>query len=367
MRKTGTTTALCAVFMLAAAWAVPARAQDDRSITVVSWGGAYARASVKAYHERFEQQTGIRIRLEEYSGGLAQVRAQVETGNVIWDVVDMEAGDLMLGCDEGLLEETDLASLPPAPDGTPAAQDFDAAYSLDCGVQTLSYSTVVAYNSERLNGPPPTVLEDFFDLERFPGRRGMRRTPLSNLEFALVADGVPVDRVYDVLSSPGGIDRAFARLDTIKDQVVWWEAGAQPPQMLADGEVLMSTAFNGRIFNARHLENQPLEIVWDGQLQAGGYLTIVGGTPRLELARQFVAFATSTRSLANLTGFISYGPMRRSSQELVGRHAEVDVEMEPHLPTSPQNTRRAVVEDAEWWADNLDDMNERFAAWLISN
>ncbi|WP_428102312.1 extracellular solute-binding protein [Candidatus Rariloculus sp.] len=297
--------AVVPTMVLAAVWLVPpAGAQETQSITVVSWGGSYARASVKAFHERFEAETGIRIDLEEYSGGLAQIRAQVETGNVSWDVMDMEAGDLLLGCDEGLLEEVDLSTLPSAPDGTPAEEDFNATYALDCGVQSLDYATVVAYNRERLTGPAPATMADFFDLERFPGRRGLRRSPLGNMEFALVADG----------------------------------------------EVIMSTAFNGRIFNAQALENQPLEIVWDGQVQAAGYQAIVAGTPRLETARRFVAFATSTQSLANLTGYISYAPLRRSSQALVGTHLETGIEMAPHLPSWPANLARAVIEDPEWWA-----------------
>lgn len=359
--------AALATGLLGAAWiSLPAGAQEAESITVVSWGGSYARASVRAYHERFEAETGIRIDLEEYSGGLAQIRAQVETGNVSWDVIDIEAGDLLLGCDEGLLEEVDFGSLPPAPDGTPAEEDFDDSYALDCGIQSLTYSTVVAYNRDRLTGPAPTTMADFFDLERFPGRRGLRRSPLGNLEFALVADGVPVDSVYEVLSEPGGVERAFARLDTIRDATVWWETGAQPPQMLADGEVLMSTAFNGRIFNAQALENQPLEIVWDGQVLAAGYQAIVAGTPRLEAARRFAAFATTTESLANITSYISYAPLRRSSQALVGTHLDTGIEMAPHLPDWPANAANSVIEDPEWWADNLDDMNERFAAWLVT-
>lgn len=338
-----------------------ASGQGDRAITVVSWGGSYARASVNAYHKRFEAETGIKIKLEEYSGGLAQVRTQVESGNVAWDVVDMEAGDVLLGCDEGLLEEIDIASMPPSDDGVPAKKDFDSHYILDCSVPSLTYATVVAYNRERLKSNP-TSLADFFDLKRFPGRRGMRRHPLSTLEFALYADGVPADKIYETLSTSKGVDRAFAKLDTIKSQVIWWETGAQPPQMLADGEVVMSTAFNGRIFNAQILEKQPLEILWDGQLQAAGYQTIVAGTPRMELARKFVAFATSTQALANLTGYISYGPLRASSQALVDKHFETGTKMKPHLPTNHSAT--AVIENPEWWADNLDDMNERFAAWL---
>ncbi len=345
--------------------AIPTGAQEDDFITVVSWGGSYARASVNAYHQRFVEETGIRIKLDEYNGGLAQIRAQAETGNVSWDVVDMEAGDALLGCDEGLLETVDYETLPASPDGVPAAADFMDVFDVECGVKNIIYSTVYAYNDTRFPETKPTTMADFFDLDKFPGRRGMRRTPNANLEFALLADGVPADQVYGELSSEAGIARAFSKLDTIKDQVVWWEAGAQPPQMLADGEVAMSTAYNGRIFNAWALESQPLTIVWDGQVLATGFHVIVAGTRKLDLARKFVAFATTTRSLANLTKYISYGPLRESSLALVDKHEETGIDMEPHLPNAPQNMANAVLEDPEWWADNQDEMNERFAAWLI--
>ncbi len=359
-------TSICLITILAVTGAaIPAGAQEDDFITVVSWGGSYARSSVKAYHKRFVQETGIQIKLDEYNGGLAQIRAQAETGNVSWDVVDMEAGDALLGCDEGLLETADYDTLPAAPDGTPAADDFLDVYDIECATKSIIYSTVYAYNDTRFPKQKPATMADFFDLDKFPGRRGMRRAPNSNLEFALVADGVPAGEVYEVLSGEDGIARAFRKLDSVKDQVVWWEAGAQPPQMLADGEVVMSTAFNGRIFNAWALENQPLTIVWDGQVLATSYQAIVAGTPKLELARQFIAFATSTRSLANLTKYISYGPLRHSSLALVDKHEETGIAMEPHLPNAQQNMANAVHEDPEWWADNQDEMNERFAAWLI--
>ena len=356
---------LLALACAGAAATVPASvAEEGRSITVVSFGGSYAKASVKAYHEPFMQETGIDIKLDEYNGGLAQIRAQAETGNVNWDVVDLNATDVLRGCDEGLLEEIDHAALPPAPDRTPAVEDF-VTTTLDCGVAVTIFADVYAYNKEKFPGAKPTTIGDFFDLERFPGRRGLRRRPNSTLEFALVADGVPADAVYAVLSTPEGIDRAFRKLDGIKSQVVWWEAGAQPPQMLVDGEVVMSTAFNGRIFNAQFLEDQPLTIVWDGQVQSSSYLAVVTGSPNAGLARQFVAFAGSTRSIANLAGYISYGIARRSAMPLVGKHFEVGVEMRPHLPTAPENMTNVVVQDFEWWADHQDDMNERFAAWLI--
>ena len=354
---------VAAIVLLAGlSWSRPVAGSE--SLTVVSWGGSYARACQKAYHEPFSAETGITIRLESYNGGLAQIRAQVETGTVHWDLVDLEMADAARGCDEGLLEPFSGIVLPPAPDGTPAAKDFFPGMLTECGVGMLFYSTVYAYNPEHIAGPKPTTIRDFFDLEKFPGRRGMRRSPLVNLEFALMADGVPVDQVYTTLNTPEGVQRALRKLDTIKDQVVWWEAGAQPPQMLADGEVVMSTAYNGRIFNAQVLEKQPFVIVWDGQVLDHGILGIVAGTPKLEAARKFLAFATRTESLAAIGRYIAYSPARRSGTALITTHLETGVDMQPHMPSSPANVARALRNDWEWWRDHGDEMNERFSAWL---
>ena len=161
------------------------------------------------------------------------------------------------------------------------------------------------------------------------------------------------------------MERAFRKLDTIKDQVVWWEAGAQPPQMLADGEVAMSTAFNGRIFNAQVLEDQPFEIVWDGQVLDVGPIGIVAGTPDLEPALELVQFASRASSMAAVGRYIAYSPVRRSGLPLIGRHADTGVDMNPHMPTYPGNMGRTLQNDWLWWSDNMDDMNERFSAWLV--
>ena len=333
-------------------------------MTAVSWGGSYGRASIKAIHEPFTAATGITVRMEDYNGGLAQIRAQVETGNVHWDVVDLEMADATLGCDEGLLEPVDAADFPPGPDGTPAKQDFFPDTLTECGVGLVFYSTIYAYNEEKFPGSKPTTIGDFFDLEKFPGRRGMRRSPLVNLEFALMADGVPIEQVYATLDTPEGVDRAFRKLDTIKEQIVWWEAGAQPPQMLADGEVAMSTAWNGRIFNAQVLEKQPFAVVWDGQVLDWGQTAIVAGTRNLEAAKKFVAFAARTESMAAIGRHISYSPVRRSGTDLVSTHLETGTDMRPHMPTTPENAARALHNDWEWWSDHSDEMNERFSAWL---
>lgn len=352
--------AVAAAFTLACGPQAP----EGPAITAVSWGGSYGRAYRGAIQIPFMDETGIRVDMEDYNGGLAQIRAQVDVDAVYWDVVDLEMADAMRGCDEGLLEPIDIDMLPPAPDGTPARDDFYPELQGPCGAGMLFYSTVYAYNADLFPDEKPATMADFFDLERFPGRRGMRRVPQVNLEFALIADGVPLDDVYAVLRTPEGLDRAFDKLDTIADQVIWWEAGAQPPQMLADGEVVMSTAYNGRVFNAQVLEEQPFVIVWDGQVLDYGQLSIVAGTPRLENALRFLRFATTGESLAAVARRISYGPARRSGEPLVTTHLATGVEMAPHLPTSPENVARALRNDWEFWVDNQDALNERFSAWL---
>ena len=146
--------------------------------------------------------------------------------------------------------------------------------------------------------------------------------------------------------------------------MVWWEAGAQPPQMLADGEVVMSSAFNGRIFNAQVIEKQPFVIVWDGQLLDVGQMGIVAGTRNYEAALAFVRFATTARSMARLGRYISYSPTRRSAAPLITTHFDTGVEMDPHMPATPEHLERALQNDWRWWSDHQDELNERFAAWL---
>lgn len=336
------------------------------TITVVSWGGAYAVSQIEAYHKPWMAKTGNSIISEDYNGGLSEVKAQVEAGNVVWDLVDVELSDAVRGCDEGLLETLDVSMLPAGADGTPAEDDFIDGALQDCAVASIVWSTVYAYDSSVVEGTP-TSINDFFDLEKFPGKRGLRKTPKANLEMALAADGVATEDIYDVLSTPEGVDRAFAKLDTIKDSSIFWEAGAQPPQLLADGEVVMTTAYNGRIFNAMAAEGKPFEVVWDAQVFDMDLWVMPKGAPNKEAALDFLAFSTATEQLAAQASWISYGPARKSSAPLVGHYdGKPELEMSPHMPTAPENFGTAIANDFEFWADNQDELNERFNTWLSS-
>jgi len=358
-------TVLKSTVMAAAAFGLFAGASASAGdLTVVSWGGAYTKSQVEAYQKPWMAKTGNNIRSEDYNGGIAEIKAQVEAGNVTWDIVDVELSDAVRACDEGLVIPIDPAELLPAPDGTSAVDDFIPGTLSECAVATIVWSTIYSYDASKIDGDKPTTIGDFFDTEKFPGKRGMRKTPKANLEFALLADGVPAGDVYEVLASPEGVARAFKKLDTIKDSVVWWEAGAQPPQLLADGEVLMTTAYNGRIFNAAAGEDKPFEIVWDGQVWDIDLWVILEGAPNKELAMDFLKFSTSTQALADQAKWISYGPARKSSAPLVGLYQDGKTEMGPQMPTAPANMKNAVQNNFEFWADHQDELNERFNAWL---
>lgn len=332
-------------------------------VTVMSWGGAYGAAQTEAHVKPWMAATGNGAVMLDSDNPAPAVKAMVEAGNVTVDVASLEIADAIRLCDEGVLEPIDAASLPPAPDGTPATDDFLPGAVTECGVSTDIWSNVFAYDTTKFP-EGPTLATDFFDLEKFPGKRGLRKGAKAVLEFALMGDGVPAAEVYAVLATPEGVDRAFAKLDSIKDSVVWWEAGSQAPQLLADGEVSMTTAYNGRIFAAAVGEGKPFKIVWDGQLYENEMYVVPKGAPNKDLAMEFIRYATSTDGLRAQAQQISYGPARKSSMatELIFKDG-VTV-MAPHLPTAPENLGNALESSSAFWVDYDSELNERFQAWL---
>jgi len=334
------------------------------TITVTSFGGAFSESQIEAYQKPFMKKTGVTVNAEVYNGGLAEVRAQVQSGNVTWDVLDVEKQDLTAGCDEGLFEPVDPAMLSPAPDGTPATEDFLPGTIHECGVATIVWTTIVAYDKTKFPGEKPSKLADFFDVKKFPGMRGISKRVVVALEMALMADGVPPADVYKTLSTSEGVDRAFKKLDTIKANLIFWDAGAQPPQMLADGEVVMTTAYNGRIFNAQVKENKPFAIIWDHHVWNTDSYAVVKGTKHLATAWEFLKFATSTQALADQASWISYGPSRKSSVPLITTYHGTDIQMAAHMPTAPQNFTNALLTDDAFWADHQDELQLRYSGWM---
>jgi putative spermidine/putrescine transport system substrate-binding protein len=343
--------------------AVAYAAQAD--VTVMSWGGAYGEAQTEAHVKPWMAATGTATVMVDSDNPAPAIKAMVEAGNVTVDVASVEYADAVRLCDEGVLEPIDAASLPAGSDGTAAADDFLAGAVTECGVSTDIWSNVYAYDSSKLTGDAaPKTAADFFDLEKFPGKRGLKKGAKAVLEFALLGDGVPAAEVYTVLNTPEGVDRAFAKLDSIKSEVVWWEAGAQPPQLLADGEVVMTTAYNGRIFAAAINEAKPFQIVWDGQIYENEMYVVPKGAPNKDAAMEFIKYATSTDGLRAQAQQISYGPARKSAmkEELIFKDGKTV--MATHLPTAPENMGNALETSSAFWVDHDAELNERFQAWL---
>jgi putative spermidine/putrescine transport system substrate-binding protein len=328
------------------AFAVNASAHD---LTFVDFGGAMGDRLKEAMLDPFTAQTGIKVGQVAYDGGTSQIRLMVQSKNVTWDLVDVEGQDLRLGCEEGLFEKIDTASMINAADFVPSA------LGSSCGVGYVAWSTVLAYNSTKVKSVP-TGWADFFDTVKYPGKRGLRQGPQGNLEIALLADGVAPADVYKVLSTPEGVDRAFKKLDTIKSSILWWTSGAQPQQLLGGGDVILSAAANGRVEIA-HSQGQPLAYTWNGQIYNWDFFAIPVGSPMKAQALQLMKFMLGAKPGADLAKKIPYGPANKSAMPMLS------AEEASHLPTSPDNLKTAVATDDRFWAENLESLTERFNVW----
>jgi putative spermidine/putrescine transport system substrate-binding protein len=324
---------------------------EDKAIALMSFGGAYQEAQRHSMFEPYAKATGVTFAEQEYGGEIAKIKAMVEAGNVTLNLVDVDAPTLRQGCDEGILEKLDWSRIGPQSEWIPGSFS-------ECGVGTIVYGTVLAYDGDKLK-TGPTTIADLFDLQKFPGKRGLWKNPVGNLEFALMADGVPAGEIYKVLSTPEGVDRAFKKLDIIKPQVVWWEAGAQAPQLLASGEVVMTTAWNGRIANAIK-EGKNFKMVWQSVLLDGDYWAIPKGAKNQDLTYDFIKFSVSPEHLADFTNYIPYGPVRKTAFD------KVKPEVAAQLPTAPQNMGNALTISQDFWGDNGEELRKRFNTWLAA-
>jgi len=356
-----------ALALTATVFASSAALAED--MTIVSWGGAYSASQNNAYHKPYQaKNAGVNIINDESAAeAVAKLRAMKEAGNVTWDVVDVVASDAIRLCDEGLAMEIDHDNmLAAAPDGTPASKDFGDLLVSDCFIPQIVYSTTFGYRTDKVGATPPTDVCAVFDTAAYPGKRSLEKRPINNMEWALLCDGVAKNKIYDVLSTPAGVDQALAKLDTIKDDVIWWSAGADTPQLLADGEVVMGSTYNGRLFALIEEQKQPVAMLWDAQVfDLDGWIIPTGlSAERQARALDYVKFATDTQRLADQAKYISYGPARASSAPLVGKHADLGIDMAPHMPTDPNNAKNTFLYNYEWWADNRDDLDAKFQAWL---
>lgn len=341
---------------------VAAAPVDPKSVTIriATQGGAYAKSQNLAYFQPFTRRTGFNISAVRYDGTLAALEAQRSAP--VWDIVDLPQYAAIRGCEQELLEPLDAAMLEAGPDGTTPQEDFLPGAIQPCAVASVAWSALIVFDKGMKT--PPTKAEHFFDLKRYPGKRALPKTPQYTLEMALMADGVPPAGVYALLATREGQDRAFAKLASIKDQTVWWEKPQQPLDQVAQKQAAMALTFNGRAFLSVVQNRQGLGLLWDHQIYNLDYWAVPKGAQNAGPAKQFIAFATSTGPLADQTRWFPYGPARISAVRLAGKHAEVDLDMKPFLPTHQPNLQDALAFDGVWWASQEKPLKERFDAWM---
>jgi putative spermidine/putrescine transport system substrate-binding protein len=342
--------------------APPPAPVDPKSVTlsIATWGGAYGESQDRAYFQPFTERFGYRIKPVTYDGRYASIKDQAASS--AWNLVDLDGEAAARACADKLLEPLDVSMLENAPNGATLTEDFLPAAIRPCAIGSVAWSALVVYD-KRLKHKPETTA-DFFDVKKFPGKRMLPRQPKFTLELALMADGVAPGDVYATLSTPEGQDRAFAKLSSIKDDVLWWEKPAEVFDRLAKHEAAMGLGFNGRAFMAIVGARRPLEMLWDHQIYSFDYWAIPRGAANQDAARAFIRFATSPGPLSDQTRWMPYGPARRSAMQLVGKHAELDLDMKPFLPTSEANMKTALAADDGWWVANGKALDQRFADWV---
>lgn len=336
-----------------------AMAQDP--LTVVTWGGAYADAQQEAIFAPFTDATGIPVEVVTYNGSLGALDARAAAES--WDVIDMLEPVAISGCETGRLQELNAARIIEA-DRRGIDADFHPTRLRRCAIPQNVFATVIAYDDRAFPGVKPSSVEDFFDVERFPGKRAIAKSPDGILEWALMAEGVPPAQVYDLLSTDRGLRLAFRQLEELRGHIIWWQDAGAPPALLSEGRAVMASGYNGRFFAAAQEHDAPISVIWDGRLIGTDVWSVPSGTDRPEDARRFLRFASRPETMARLAERIPYGPARKSAMARVGLNPGTGIPMRDHLPNAPQHGARQLVSDSPWYSHTREMRQRRFEDWL---
>jgi putative spermidine/putrescine transport system substrate-binding protein len=313
----------------------------SKGLVFTSYGGAFQQAQVNAWLKPYSKETGTDIR-QDSPTDYAKLHSMVENDQVSWDVVGV-GNDFGLECSADLLEPLDYSVID--------KESILKGYASKYRVADIIYSNVLAYNTEQIDGTPSSWV-DFFDTQKFPGERGLYKNPSQTLEAALLGDGVPPDNLYAL-----DVDRALNKLDTIRDQIVWWETGAQSQQQVADGEVALVSAWNGRVQTAIN-SGAPVKIQWNQNMQTADFLVVPRGTPNKEEAMELIAYCVSAENNHQISEIIEYASVNENSI------SKLDPQVASQLPTAYRDV--SVTYNDEWWDNNREAVAKRCNKWVTS-
>ena len=310
-----------------------------------SWGGAYQRAIEDAWLDPFSNESNIEI-YRDTEPEIAKIRAMVDTGNVQWDIVTGGGETLMKGIEYNLFAKITEEMV----DQTSIISSIKNQY----GVPTEIYSTVIAFSKNKFPNEKPQTFSDFWNVQKFPGRRALPDDPAAVLEAALLADGVDKEDVYKILNTKEGMQRAINKIREIRDHVsFWWSSGAQPVQALGSGEVDLALGWNGR-FQAGIDNGLDIEMAWDESISHVGYMMIPQGAPNKKAALKLLNYITQPKIQAKISSYISYGP---ASEEALNY---IDEKTKMKLPSTKERIRNTLFLDISWWANHSSQALEEY-------
>ena len=313
-------------------------------LVFVDWGGANTEARIKANIEPFEEEYDCDVTVVTPSD-YSKLIAMVDNGTTEWDVMNCDAYWGAYAGSQGYLESIDYDVV---------TEKIDPAVQLEYVMGAEVYSSVISYNTDKYDeNTAPKTWADFWDTKKYPGKRAMWQYPVTVLEAALLADGVSMDDLY-----PLDLDRAFAKLDEIKDDIVWWTAGAQPSQMLSTGEVDLALAWSGRILTAAD-EGSPVGLTYDEGLRIAAGWVVPKNAPNKDMAMKFIEYISRAESQAAFSEKIPYGSTNADATKLLSDDLQKKIGQ-----TDEQMANQTYINN-EYWAKHLTEVEERFNEWLV--
>lgn len=332
------------------ALALPATAHSN-DLTLALFTSPLGEVLKSAAIDPFRAESKLNVLADNRDWGIGAVRAKIEGDSGIWDLVTVEDAEAIQGCEEGYFARIDKSKIA-------GLEDFDLVDDrFECAIPFVFYGTVLAYDKSRI-GEEPTSWADFWDVEKWPGRRGMNKTPIATLELALMADGVSRDEVYSVLGTSEGVDRAFRKLDAIKPEIIWWQNPGQSRQMLSSGEIVMSVTYDNGIRFFNKTQGTNFGLVRKDTITHVNYWVIVEGSRNVENAYAFLNFSAKPEIQAAVTNGLAISTPSRAAMDFVQE------DLKPYLTSNPDNLRESLQLDAQFWVDNYDALGRRFDAWV---
>jgi putative spermidine/putrescine transport system substrate-binding protein len=318
------------------------------SITIANWGGTTAEGMMRAWAAPFTKKTGIKV-TQVSPVDYSKVRSQVESGNVTWDWIDAE-GWFPFG-EPDLLDTLDAAAL--------GYKDSDFVEGLTDaiipnGIASYLTSYVIGYKSDR-KGAHPSNWEEFFDTKAVPGKRSIYNWPYGMVDIVLLGDGVPYEDLY-----PLDLDRAFNKLDSMRDDLMFFNTGAESQQQLVSGSADFLSPWNNRVGYLAQ-GGLPVAIEWTDAMLIGAYHVVIKGSKAKRATEQFIKTALEPQKQADMALYSGYAPTRKDAIDLV------DEKVRPWLPTQEDNLgKSAGFLNDEWWGANLSDVSAKWTEWASS-